>query len=320
MQLSQYRDNHQISDDEALDIRRKIMSPTKVLKHDAEALIRLNEQVAEPTAVWKTLFIEAIADYMIDTTTSGYIVNDEKATWLIDAVQSDGRLDTETEFNLLIKIINKANIVSPKLEVYMLSAVKDAIIKGRGTWSESRQLEAGKVTEDDVELLRRIMYAVGGEGGIDISREEAEIIYDIHDATADADNHASWGDMFSKMMACYMMSGMSAIEVSEAEAIGRDVWLKSDEGLDFSIDNIVKGFSGFFKSEKRIDMTPAVLDEPLQSSLEAITEEEAYWLIDRINRDGRITPYEAKMLYYLKHECPDLHDALDEFIQSTGYR
>lgn len=320
MQLSQFRDSHNISDDQARDIRRKVMSPAKVLKHDAEALIRLNEQVAEPTAVWKTLFIEAIADYMIDTTVSGYIINDEKAEWLIKAVKSDGRLDAETEFNLLIKMINKANIVSPKLEVYMLSAVKDAIIKGRGTWSESRQLEAGKVTEDDVELLRRIMYAVGGEGGIDISREEAEVIYDIHDATADADNHESWGVMFSKMMACYMMAGMSAIEVSEADALGRDVWLKSDKGLDFSIGNIAKGFAGFFNPDTHVNTTPKILDEPLQSSLEVITEEEAYWLIDRINRNGRITPYEAKMLYYLKQECPNLHDALDEFITSTGYR
>ena len=199
----------------------------------------------------------------------------------------------------------------------MLGAVKDAVLNGTGFWAKNRKLEAGRIGADDVELLRKIMYAVGGEGGIDISREEAEVIYDIHDATVDADNHESWGVLFSQMMACYMMAGMSSLEVDENWALGRDVWLESDKGLDWSISNILKGFGLMHKKEEA--PKPYVLDRNLQSSLEAITEEEAFWLIERINADGRMTPSEAKMLMYLEQECPNLHATLNGFVKSKVY-
>ena len=318
MQLSQYKEKAVLTNGEVLDIRRKVMDTAKVAKHDAEALMRLNENISTPTEAWKTLFSDAIVDYVVDASaSSGYIVNDFKAIWLIAAVDADQKLDPETEFTLLIKILNKANIISSNLESYMLGAVKDAVLNGTGFWAKNRKMDAGRIGEDDVELLRKIMYSVGGEGGIDISREEAEVIYDIHDATVDADNHESWGVLFSQMMACYMMAGMSSLEVDENWALGRDVWLESDKGLDWSISNILKGFGLMHKKEEA--PKPYVLDRNLQSSLEAITEEEAFWLIERINADGRMTPSEAKMLMYLEQECPNLHATLNGFIKSKVY-
>ena len=319
MQLSQYKDKDVFTNGEVLDIRRKVMAPEKVLKRDAEALMRLNETITTPTEAWKTLFSDAIVDYVVDSSaSSGYLVADYKAKWLIEEIDADQHLDPETELNLLIKVMTKANIISPVLEVYMLKAVKDAVLNGSGFWAQGREMQAGCVGADDVELLRKIMYSVGGQGGIDISREEAEVIYDIHDATVGADNHESWDVMFSKMIACYMMAGMSSLEVDESWAVGRDVWLESDKGIDWSISNILKGYASFGKNQE--SPKPYVLDRDLQTSLEAITEEEAFWLIERINADGRLTPSEAKMLMYLEQECPNLHASLNGYIKSEVYR
>jgi len=294
MPLSQYT-KPVLTNGEVLDIRRKVMAPEKVAKHDAEALMKLNEQLSTPTEAWKSLFTDAIVDYVVDTSASaGYLVTDFKAKWLTRAIDADHHLDPETEFSLLVKILNKANIISSHLEVYMLKMVKDAV------------LHDGRVSAEDVQMLRRIMYSVGGQGGIDISRQEAEVIYDIHDGTAHADNHDSWGDMFSKMMACYMMAGMSSLEVDENWAVSRDVWLNTETKW------------GKAKEENEAPV-PFILDRDLQSSLEDITEEEAFWLIERINADERLTPSEAKMLMYLKQECPNLHSTLNEFIKSEVY-
>ena len=53
--LSKYYDNSSLSDADVLNIRRKVMAPEKVTKRDAEALIKLNEQIAEPTEAWNCL-------------------------------------------------------------------------------------------------------------------------------------------------------------------------------------------------------------------------------------------------------------------------
>lgn len=322
MRFSQYKKS-ELSDAEVLDIRQRVMAPQKVLKLDAEALISLNEHIPAPTPAWKMLFTDALTDYVLDPVVSGYVVSDLKAQWLLDVLLQDHKLDVETEFRLLIKILNKANIVSDKLEAFMLKSVKEAILNGEGQWAKDRKLDAGKIGEDDVELLKRIFYAVGGNGGIDISRAEAEIIYDLNDATADADNHESWSELFSKMIACYMMAGMSAFEPNEDWVQRRETWVKSDEGLDFSIGNIFNGYKnllGTSKAERAVDdTTPVVLNTDLQNDLQKITAEEAQWLIDRVNRNGRLTPNEAKMLFYIQQECPNMHHMLDEFITAKAY-
>jgi len=322
MRLSQYK-KEQLSDAEVLDIRKRVMAPEKTLRLDVEALITLNEHIKQPSPAWKTLFVDAVSDYVLDHTISGYVISDVKAKWLLDSLLQDHRLDIETEFSLLIKLINKANVVSETLEVFMLATIKDAILNGEGQWAKDRHLEAGRIGADDVELLKRVFYAVGGEGGIDISRAEAEMIYDISDATADADNHESWPELFSKMIACYMMAGMSAFEPNKDWVERRETWVKSDKGLDFSLRNILGGYKSMLSeaaSSVRSDVSgPVILDQALQTSLQRVTDEEAQWLIERVNRDGRLTPNEVAMLYYIKQECPDMHYLLDEFITSKAY-
>ena len=318
--LSKYYDNPNLSDADVLNIRREVMAPEKVTQRDAEALIKLNEQIVEPTEAWKTLFSEAVSDHMLDFTTSGYVISDVKAAWFIARVQADNKLDPETEFSLFIKMLNKATIVARRLEVYMLSAVKDAVLHGTGSWGLSRTLQAGCVGKDDVELLRRVLYSVGGEGGIDISPEEAEIIYDIHDATIDADNDESWIDLFSKMMACFVMAGESSHQMNEKMAFERDGWLKSDTGLDWSIGNILSGLKILKKADSDAKLQPHIIDKDAQSRLETVTSAEADWLINRIDRDGKISVSEVQMLHYIQQESPQLHETLARFIDNMAYR
>ena len=317
--LSKYYDNPELSDQEVLNIRRKIMAPAKVAERDALSLIKLNEKIAQPTEAWKTLFSDAVSDFMLDFTTSGYVITDERAKWFIDAVQADNRLDTETELSLLIKIMNKANIVARSLEIYMLGTVKDAVLNGTGSWGRGRRLEPGCVGKDDVELLRQILYSVGGEGGIDISTEEAEIIYDIHDATIDADNHESWIDLFSKMMACFVMAGESSHNIDEKTAFERDVWLQdSRSGIDWSLGNIIRGWTSMKKEDATLK--PHLMNRDAQSRLEAVTSEEANWLINRVDRDGKVSVSEVQMLYYIQQESPRLHETLARYIDDMAYR
>ena len=285
--LSTYYDKPAISDEDVHNIRREVMAPEKVTKRHVEALMGLNEHISQPTDAWKALFTDAVSDYMLDFTTSGYVITDENAKWFIEAVKADGKLDAETEFSLLIKLLNRANIVARPLEIYILSTVKGAVLHGTGSWGHSRRLQPAIVGEDDVELMRQILYSVGGEGGIDISPEEAEVIYDIHDATVDAVNHESWSVLFSKMMACFVMAGDRSHQIDEKVAFERDVWLRRNSSdIDWSLRSVIQGWVGITTPANDSKLNSHLANDAEQPNLEAVTSEEANWLISRVGRDG----------------------------------
>ena len=329
MSLSQYKNHSALSDAQVLDIRRDVMDTNKVFKRDAESLIRLNEQILEPIESWVQLFTDAITDFVVDDTSINRIVNDENAKWLVDLVKNDGKLDAETELNLIVKILDKADIVARPLEVYMLQAVEEAILHGTGSWAKGRSLEAGRIGQDDVELLRKVVYSVGGEGGIDISREEAELIYNIHDASIHADNHESWTDLFSKIMSCYVMAGQSSHEVSEDVAYAREAWLKSDKGFEWSNWSVSAVFKAMGGLKDAALLRNNLCDDPelipanlsaAQAELESVTDAEADWLVERINRDGELTVSEVRMLHYIKQEAPAIPASLARFIKDMAFR
>jgi hypothetical protein len=67
-------------------------------------------------------------------------------------------------------------------------------------------LQPGHVGKDEVDLLRRMLYAYGGSGNVAICRTEADVLFDINDATRTADNHPDWADLFVKAIANHLMA------------------------------------------------------------------------------------------------------------------
>ena len=98
-------------------------------------------------------------------------------------------------------MLDKARWVPQSLVRFALDQVKEAIIDGAGPLRVGKALGAASVSEADVDLLRRILYSFGGDGNIAVTQAEAEVLFDIDAATAEADNHPSWSDLFVKAIA-----------------------------------------------------------------------------------------------------------------------
>ena len=62
------------------------------------------------------------------------------------------------------------------------------------------------MSKEAVDILRRIVYAFGGNGAVAMAKSEAEVLFDLNDATAGADNDPSWNDLFVKAIASYVMA------------------------------------------------------------------------------------------------------------------
>ena len=251
----------------------------------------------------------------------GYLTA-ENAHWLIDRIAKDGRVETKTELELLVNVLDKARWAPQSLVRFALDQVKDAVINGTGPLRSGKKLEPGRVCEAEVDLLRRILYSFGGDGNIAVTRPEAEVLFDINDATAEADNHPAWTDLFVKAIAnCVMAASGYACPPREV-ALARDAWLdrRGDLSLDAMLGGMASGIKGLFGGYREQTEEERAIARLTQQKIgivthEAVTPAEAAWLAERIGRDGKLTPNERALLTFLKAESPAIDPALQQLLE-----
>ena len=100
-----------------------------------------------------------------------------------------------------MRVLEAAKFSTESLVSFALEQVRLAVVEGKGALISGDELVPGVVGKAEVELLRRIIYAFGGDGNIAITKSEAEVLFAINDATAGASNHPSWNDLFVKAIA-----------------------------------------------------------------------------------------------------------------------
>ena len=177
----------------------------------------------------------------------GYLTADN-AQWLIERIAKDGRIETKTELELLVNVLDKARWAPQSLVRFALEQVKDAVIDGTGPLRSGKKLEPGIVSEADVDLLRRILYSYGSDGNIAITQAEAEVLFDIDEATAGRDNHPAWTDLFVKAIANCVMAASGYAAPPREVALARDAWLdrRGELSLDAMLGGMASGLKGLF--------------------------------------------------------------------------
>lgn len=314
-----------IKDNDVARLRQAYYADSIITPEEAEALFRLNDACPVQDPAWADCFVEMITDYLVEQVQPEGYLTAENARWLIDRMSADGKVETKTELELLINVIDKARWVPASLVRFALEQVKAAVLTGEGPTRSGLDLGPGIVTEGDVELLRRILYACGGDGSIAITQAEAEILFDIDDATADAANHPSWQDLFVKAVANCVMSASNYAAPSREEALARNAWLERRGELDIGavlsgMGSAVAGVLGRYRAQSTEEAAIARLERQKVEIIthEEITPVEAAWLGARIARDGRTTANEAALLRFLKCEAPSLHPDLQKLLDAAG--
>ena len=183
---------------DVLALRRLIYSDGAIAPQEAEGLIALDEAAAARCAEWDELFVEALTDYVVRQQAPADYIDDAKADWLIARLSADGRIKTDSELEALVHILETATTSPARLTAFVLGQVKAAVVSGEGPLLRGGRLEKGRISAGEVALLRRVLYAAGGDGNVAITRSEAEVLFDINDACRGADNDPSWTDLFAK--------------------------------------------------------------------------------------------------------------------------
>ena len=305
-----------ISDADVLHFRREVFQDGFVSQLEADAVFSLNDAIDEKCEAWNEFFVEAMTDFTVmQAEPRGYVSN-SNAQWLVNRISHDGVVDSATELELLVRVVAKATDCPPALVQFALAQIAFAVIEGEGALAKSMQLTRGVIGEAEVELLRTVLYAAGGCNGLSISKQEAEILFDLNERTDGERNHPSWQDLFVRASANYLMSVSSYTAPSRAEALARQEWLEdTDEDpaglLGDALSSIGNVFSkGFFDdvfTSSHVQMERAwneknnkVADQ--LHNAEVVDATEAAWLIDRMKRDGKVNSNEKALLEFIRKE------------------
>jgi hypothetical protein len=298
-----------------------------VTADEAELLFRLNNACPAQPGGWSDFFIEAITDYLVfQERPQGYLTA-VNGHWLIDRISSDGRVGSKTELELLVNVLDKARWAPVSLAKVALEQVKAAVVHGDGPLRTGRSPGAGHITEAEVDLLRRIIYAFGGEGHVAVTRDEADVLFDIDEAVQDSGANHAWTDFFVKAIANVMMAASGYSVPSREEALRQEASLENPDqqtsvlaSLLSMVQTNLSSVRDAYQDQTTEERALARLEHQRIEIItnEEITEAEATWLVGRLERDGRLSPSEVALIGYLKHESPKIHPVLTEAVAKLG--
>lgn len=313
--------------DDVLAIRRIIYAQTAVTENDASLVLSLDDSLIDIDPSWTELLIEVVCDFLVyQNLPEGYI-DHKKAQWLLNKISANGFVKSDTELEVLIKVIEASRRVPHFLTAFALEQVKEAVLNGEGALARGGILQKDRVTKSEVALLRRILSASSGEANIAISRNEAEILFEIHEATRDADNDPEWQELFVQSLAHYLAASSleyqplpiphhSATEITPTTGISNDqhisgLFSKMDtQSLEALSDAVAKQGVQIQSSSNGIVSNIATTEQQLYN--------EAQWLIERIMRDHHVSEIETKLLKYIQQDHPHLEMNIKGYIAKVA--
>lgn len=308
-----------ISDTDVLKLRGLLYEDGEITREEAEALFRLNDMCTTKDPAWAQLFVEAIGDYAVNQAEPEGYLTAENAAWLISHVDRDGRVESRAELELMLSVLDKARWSPVSLVRYALEQVKWAVLNGDGPLRTGEALTPGAIGEAEVDLLRRILYAFGGDGSVAVTRAEAEVLFEINDAVSGGSENPAWSDLFVKAVANVIMSASGYAVPTREEALRREAWLESRGDVSLlavlssrvseGLDAVWAGYREQSSEERALARLERQRIEIITN--EEITEGEVAWLSERMGKDGKLTDNEAALIAYIRKESPRIDPSLD---------
>ncbi len=291
--------------DEVLFLRRSVFADGIVSTTELDALFDLGARAPSGDPEWLQFFAEAAADfYLREEEPEGYLTQDEFVS-LKARVTRNHNGASEVERCLLVKLMEMATQTPPEMSKFVGDEIKKAILN---------KTEGPVVDKNDAMLLRRYLFAAGGDDSIAITRNEAELLFDINDAVQNAENSAAWQELFVQGIINHLMANLGYTAPSREEAFRRNAWAR-DQSVNVGgfFKRMVSGGVRAVKDAYTQDSAYEQQNEKRDASVEQaakLTGHEADWLSTRIGRDGAFDKNERELLGRIKELKDDLPENL----------
>lgn len=296
-----------ITAEEVLSLRQGGWANAVIDADEADAIFVLNDHLAEPTSQWSDFFVEALSEYIVHQVEPRGYVSPDQAEWLIERIDSNGRLDSLTELELLVKVLEKALHTPESLRCYARDQIEKAVLSGEGPTRDGGMLEPGKVNDAEARLLRRIIFASGSDRPAAVSQNEAEMLFRLKDATLGADNAPEWKRLFVQGVGNYLQGFGGQEPLSRERAAELENFMNNSApsiGGFFGrmFDSIGKsGVGQGFAAMREEAAPPRHIELEAADAAEVTTMEQA-WLQGQIQANGQIDDYDQALLDFLAEE------------------
>ncbi len=285
--------------DDIRALRGEVYGAPQVSAQAIEALVALDGALAEPPpADWSEFLAEASVDYLVrqGDAPEDYI-DEAKAHW---ATTVFATVDSAAAMEALTRILETAGGCPQSLQSFALAKARDRLIA------------LGCVGAADAAMLRRLVFAGGGEGDIGVTREEADALFDINDACQDGANDPTWTQLFSQAIADHL-TATSPFKPPSAEDAPRDeAWLAGREPPQAFMSQMLRkpDVRGALHEmlhpladEADEWREPEAQMEAVEAAAAVITDAEARWLIGRLGQ-GALSPAERRLIETLRAQAP----------------
>ncbi len=283
-----------ITADEVLALRRAAWPDGVIDAEEAEAILAINDLVTEKGAQWADFLIEAVGEYVVNGTAPKGHIAPATADWLMARIDRDGRLESVTELELLVRVLEKALSAPETLKVYALSQIERAVVLGTGPTRDGGALQASAITEAECKLLRRLIFASGGDQPAAVSKAEAELLFRIKDSALGAANAPDWQRLFVQGVGNYLQGWNGARGLSRERAGELEAFMDDRSSR-------VGRFFGRMRLVRAADLAAAPARDVAREARAAavVTTPEQQWLDAQIHADGQIDPLEQALIAFL---------------------
>ena len=208
-----------IDGEDVLHLRRTIYRDGGIDREKAAALFRLNREQGDHDPAWAEFYVEALSDFFYWREGSDSALTEEAEKMLMGWIGAPETIDDGTELRLLLKLMFRTNGCSEAFRAYVLDAVRHSVLHSSQALYGHAARVPGAIDAADVEVIRKLVYGLGGQSGMAISATEANFLFELNRATAGAANAPAWRDLFVKAITMHLLfAGPSPDRVDEEEA------------------------------------------------------------------------------------------------------
>ncbi|MEL6421199.1 MAG: hypothetical protein AAFQ42_01930, partial [Pseudomonadota bacterium] len=218
-------DDETISDADVLEMRRTFYNDGAINQFEAEKLLARAMTATGESDAWASFVVEAIVDFTVNQMTPSGYVTEAQAQWLISSLAENAQVSSPIALEVLVGVLEAAIDTPDSLSEFTLIQIGEAVLEGDGVLLGGGALTPGVVGAAEAALIARVLYAAGGASNIGVSRAEAEVLFDINDATFEAPNAGAWNELFVKAIANHLMAAQGYRAPSRQEALATSEWL-----------------------------------------------------------------------------------------------
>lgn len=312
-----------VSAADVVRLRQEVFRDGIVAKDEIGALLSLAERAPDGDQAWADFFGEAAGDFYLREEIPHDYITEREFLDLKASVTQFATTVTPLVLSMLIKLMDEATATPPAMTDFVCDQIKAQI---------SERKEGPKITALDVGLIRKFLFAMGGDGNAAVTQKEATLLFDLNDMTLSTDNDAAWSELFVKAISNHLMAHIGYTPPSREAALEQWQWVNEQSvdvggffnkmvsgGLAAMRDLYTRDASG--ETQRSSGSTyDALLQNRARKAQEAgvITETEADWLADRIGRDGIVDDNERALLAYMRQMEGELPVKLQELLSRAA--